>query len=346
MEPFGHFQTTATGSFPHSDDLALSEWLVRNLDIPCWPQLPRRDFRERMYIQYSTTLPAVKIDAVNEKIYFDTRGDLSGQLECFYSRYLDGDLDAFALDPRNAAGFYTMLDILGATQGSLAKGQITGPISFGLTVTDQDLRASLYIEHLADAIVKNVASSARWQARQLLTVRPDVIIFVDEPYMASFGSAFINLGREQVITTLDEVFTAIHQEGALAGVHCCANTDWSVLLATSADILNLDAYGYLHNLALYPVELSDFLNRGGLIAWGIVPNNSDVLHKTPADIARQLMDGFQLIQEKSQARDAPISAGQLARQSIITTSCGLGSTTESIADRAMETLVEVQHILT
>jgi methionine synthase II (cobalamin-independent) len=346
MERFGYFQTTATGSFPHSDDLALSEWLAGNLDIPCWPQLPRRDFRERMYIQYSTNLPAVKIDAANEKIYFDTRGDLSDQLERFYCHYLADDLDAFALDPRNAAGFFTMLDILGATQGSQAKGQITGPISFGLTVTDQDLRASLYNDVLADAIIKNVAFSARWQARQLRAVRPEVVIFVDEPYMASFGSSFISLSRERVITALDEVFAAIHQEGALAGVHCCANTDWSVLMATSADILNLDAYGYLHSLALYPVELHDFLNRGGLIAWGIVPNNDDIMRKTPADFAQQLLAGFRLIQEKSQARDAPISADQLARQSIITTSCGLGSTTVAIADRAIETLVEIQHILT
>jgi hypothetical protein len=70
------------------------------------------------------------------------------------------------------------------------------------------------------------------------------------------------------------------------------------------------------------------------------------MRKTPADIARQLLDGFRLIQEKSEARDAPISVEQLARQSIITTSCGLGPTTVSIADRAMETLVEIQHILT
>jgi len=342
----GSFQTTATGSFPHNDDLALSEWLADHLDIPCWPQLPRRDFRERMYIQYSTRLPAVKIDVANEKIYFDTTGDLSDQLERFYSHYLAGDLDAFALDPAYAAGFFTMLDILKTTSGSTAKGQITGPISFGLTVTDQDLRASLYDDLLADAIIKNVAFGARWQARQLFTVRPEVLIFVDEPYMASFGSAFISLSRERAINILDEVFAAIHQEGALAGVHCCANTDWSVLMATSADILNLDAYGYLHSLALYPVELREFLNRGGLIAWGIVPNNGDILRRTPADIAQQLWDGFRLIQDKSQARGAPISADQLARQSLITTSCGLGPTTVPIADRAMETLVEIQHILT
>ena len=89
---------------------------------------------------------------------------------------------------------------------------------------------------------------------------------------------------------LDEVFAAIHAEDALAGVHCCANTDWSVLLATQVDILNLDAYGYLENLALYPDELRQFIDRGGYVAWGIVPNNELVL-TTPQTLAERMRSG-------------------------------------------------------
>ena len=166
-------------------------------------------------------------------MYFDTTADLSGPLEAFYERYLADDVDAFALQAEDAAGFYAMLDALrSAPAREWVKGQVTGPISFGLTVTDQALRSSLYDDMLADAIVKNVAMNARWQVRQLKQVGSNVIMFVDEPYMASFGSAFISLSREQAIAMLDEVFAAIHAEDALAGVHCCANTDWSVLLAT------------------------------------------------------------------------------------------------------------------
>jgi methionine synthase II (cobalamin-independent) len=345
MASIGSFQNTATGSFPHHDDLALSEWLAANLDIPCWPQLPRRDFRERMYVQYSTGMPAIKLDIAKEKIYFDTTGDFSGQLEEFYGRYLSDDVEAFALDPGYAVGFYTMLEILGSHPGSMAKGQITGPISFGLTVTDQDLRASLYNDQLADAITKHIALAARWQARKLSVVRPQVIVFVDEPYMASFGSAYISLSRERAISILNEVFDAIHMEGALVGVHCCANTDWSVLMATTADILNIDAYGYLSNLALYPLEVTEFLDRGGLIDWGIVPNNRAIYRLTPSDLAHQLWDGLEMIAKKAQARELELTLDTLAQQSLITTSCGLGPTTVPIADRALDTLVELSRIL-
>jgi methionine synthase II (cobalamin-independent) len=214
-----------------------------------------------------------------------------------------------------------------------------------LTVTDQDLRASLYHELLADALVKNAAMNARWQAQQLRPVRPNVIIFVDEPYLASFGSAYISLEREQVITMLDEVFAAIHQEGALAGTHCCANTDWSILLATTIDVLNLDAYGYLENLALYPDELHAFLDRGGVVAWGIVPNNEEIYHVTPEELAQRLRCGFNLIQEKAQRRGVNISPQELAARSLITPSCGLGPTTVEIAEKALDVLVRVGEIL-
>ncbi|UCG25754.1 MAG: hypothetical protein JSW55_07135 [Chloroflexota bacterium] len=341
----GQFQTTAIGSFPHQNGAAISERLASLLDIPCWPQLPRRDFRESMYIQYSNALPAIKIDEANEKISFDTAGDLSDELERFYGHYLADDLDAFALSPEFAAGFFDMLEILDSTSGRWAKGQVTGPISFGLTVTDQDLRASLYDELLADTIVKNAAWNARWQIRQLGQVRRQVLMFVDEPYMAAFGSAFISLEREQAVAMLDEVFAAIHQEEAVAGVHCCANTDWSVLLATSVDVLNLDAYGYLENLALYPAELRTFLDRGGRIAWGIVPNNGDIMNLTAEALVQQLHQGLELVAEKAQARGVEITAEELSGRSLISPSCGLGPATVPIAERAMGTLAQMGVLL-
>ena len=246
------FTTSVVGSFPHTDPEALVQRLIRMLDVPDWPQLPRRYWRESMYVQYGAHLPGAVFDEARQKMYFDTTGDLSGAMEAFYERYLADDVDAFALRSEDAAGFYAMLDTLKrGPKRAWVKGQVTGPISFGLTVTDQALRSSLYDEMLADAIVKNMAMNARWQVRQLKQVGSQVILFVDEPYMASFGSAFISLSREQAVSMLDEVFAAIHAEEALAGVHCCANTDWSVLLETQVDILNLDAYGYLENRSRY-----------------------------------------------------------------------------------------------
>jgi hypothetical protein len=163
--------------------------------------------------------------------------------------------------------------------------------------------------------------------------------------MASFGSAYINLSRDQVISMLDEVFDAIHVEGALASVHCCANTDWSVLLGTCVDILNLDAYGYLENLALYPLELRDFLDRGGTLAWGIVPNTGEIWGITPRALAQKLLDGFEIISRKAARRGVMIDPQEFSDRSLLTTSCGLGPVSIEIADRALDFLAQTKDIL-
>jgi methionine synthase II (cobalamin-independent) len=338
MQGLPPFATTVIGSFPHQACASLCERLSE-LDVPAWPQLARRSFRENMYVQFSAPLPALVVDDAADKIFFDTKGDITLALTPFYESYIAEDMEAFALPQENAQGFYDMLEVLQNTPGEWAKGQVTGPISFGLTVTDQDLRASLYNEMLADAIVKNSAMNARWQIRRLKEVRPKIIIFIDEPYMASFGSAFISLSREVVVQMLDEVFDAVHAEGALAGVHCCANTDWSVLLKTRVDILNLDAYGFLDNLALYPQELADFLARGGRVAWGSIPNQEDIWRVTPAGMAERLQTGIQALTTRASARDLPISETLLS-DGFLTPSCGLGSTDESLAERVLEILQE------
>lgn len=163
--------------------------------------------------------------------------------------------------------------------------------------------------------------------------------------MAAFGSAFISLSREQVIAYLDEVFDAIHAEGGIAGIHCCANTDWGVLLGTHVDILNLDAYGFIENLALYPAELREYLDRGGNVCWGIVPNNEQIFNETPQGLAERLRKGINLMVEKAAARGVMMKADEFSSRSLIAPACGLGSTSIEVADRAFETLAETGKIL-
>ncbi|MFC1997526.1 hypothetical protein ACFLXI_07985 [Chloroflexota bacterium] len=340
-----NYLTTLIGSVPYTKTAETCEKIGAAVNIPIWPQMVKLSFHENMYTQYSAILPSIVIDTDLEKINFDTTKDISPALETFYTRYLEEDLNFFGLPRNHADGFYTMLEQLIVSPPEWVKGQVTGPISTGLTITDQDLRASLYHDLLADVLVKNAAMNARWQIRQIKGVCPNVIIFVDEPYMASFGSAFISLSGEQVVNMLDELFFAIHAEGGLAGLHCCANTDWSVLLATQVDILNLDAYGYLENLALYPVELRHFLDRGGIVAWGIVPNNHEIESVSPQGLAKRLRKGIKLICEKAASRGVRITAEEFVNCSLITPACGLGPTTPGIADKVLSTLAETGRIL-
>jgi len=344
--PDFNFLTTHVGSVPHTDPHELNAHLLSTLDIPCWLQLIRRDFRENIYTQYAPTLPGAVVDEAREKAFIDTSAeDFDSALEAFYQAVIDENVDAFALHPDYAQGFYVLLESLKRKPTQYAKGQVMGPISFGLTVTDQDGRACLYNEVYVDVLVKHMTFNARWQARQLGAVSEQVILFVDEPYMASFGSAYVSLGAEQVIAWLDEVYAALHAAGAMTGTHCCGNTDWGVLLNTQVDILNLDAYNFIESLALYPVELREFLDRGGAVCWGLVPNNEHIFHETPGSLAKKLRDGIRLICEKAANRGITIRPDEFASRSLIAPACGLGPATVEIAESAFDVLAKTGEIL-
>ena len=56
---------------------------------------------------------------------------------------------------------------------------------------------------------------------------------------------------------------AVHADNALAGVHCCGNTEWSILIDAGVDIVNFDAFGYGETIAMYPAGIKTLFARGG-----------------------------------------------------------------------------------
>ena len=326
-------QSLAAGSLPHTDPTAACRLNLDLLDIPTWPQLPRRSFLENMYVQYSERFPGVVVG--NERIYVDRDRDLDPDLERLYVAYLMNDLEHAVISADYASGLYRFLEMdLG--QAAAIKGQVTGPISWGLTVVDQNRRPVLYDDILAEAIAQHLRLKAAWIERELHKVSPRTVMFVDEPYMAGFGSAFISLNHDQVVTLLEEVFAGI--DGP-KGVHCCGNTDWSLLLSTSVDILNIDAYSYAEALALYPEEVGAFLERGGIIAWGIVPASNTVLEETVDSLVDRFHSAVGLLTAKGLHQDDLLSAA------LIMPSCGCGSLPIETAERVFELTGKVAEAL-
>jgi methionine synthase II (cobalamin-independent) len=323
---------TIVGSMPHTDPESACSTITHYLkDIPVWPQLPKRSFLENMYVQYSQGFPGVVV--VDNRIYVNRSQDLAKPMEEFYTAYLGNNVDKYPISPDYAAGLHRFL-ALDNLSPLAVKGQITGPVTWGLTVTDENKKAIIYDDTLGDVVPKLLRLKASWMEKQLRRLSRNTIIFVDEPYMAAFGSVGVMLSQEQVISLEEEVFEGI---SGLKGIHCCGNTDWSVLLKTSADIISFDTYNYAQSLTLYPAEVKRFLDRGGVIAWGIVPNDEESLEK---ETAASLNDRLEEAMAPFTREGIPFQ--QLIKQGLLTPSCGLGSiSTEEAADRVLESLAEL-----
>ncbi len=325
-------RATVIGSMPHTDPSEACSLVSHYLkDIPAWPQLPKRSFLENMYVQFSQGFPGVVVE--ENRIFVDRSQDLDKPLEKLYAAYLGNDFDKYPISAEYAAGLHSFLSLTNLSPLAV-KGQIIGPVTWGLTVTDDSQRAIIYDDVLGDAVAKLLRLKASWQEKALSQIYKNTIIFVDEPYMAAFGSVGVSLSKERIISLLEEVFGGI---SGLKGVHCCGNTDWSVLLETSADIVSFDAYNYAQSLSLYPAEVKKFLDRKGAIAWGIVPNNEESLAKeTVASLKDRLEEAMAPFTRKG------IRFKQLIEQGLLTPSCGLGAiATDEAAARALELLADL-----
>jgi methionine synthase II (cobalamin-independent) len=331
------------GSFPHAEGERLVERIVTGFrELPAWPQLPARDWLESMYVQYSEGLPGAVVDRETQRIYFRTGDAFYAGLEEFYTAVVGQDVERFAIGEEYALGLHLFLDRigrLGTARPQWVKGQITGPFSFGMTVTDENKRALAYNPELYEVAVQGLALKARWLARRLKQVAGGVLVTLDEPYLCSFGSAFVNVPRESVITAIDAAVEAVHREGALAGLHCCGNTDWSLVLATAVDVINFDAWEFAQGLSLYPDELRDFLQRGGTLAWGIVPASRSCEEIRPDALADALAERVALFEAKG------LDRATLYRQALLTPTCGLGTETEARAEQTMDVLVELTSLV-
>ena len=323
---------TVIGSMPHTTPQTACSQIIKYLkDIPTWPQLPRRTYPENMYVQYSQGFPGVVVK--ENSIYIDRSQDLDKPLEQLYAAYLENNIAKYPISPEYAAGLHRFLALENLSPRTV-KGQLIGPISWGLTVTDDSRRSIIYDDILGDAVAKLLKLKAAWQEKELSRISPNTIIFVDEPYMAAFGSISMSLSKKKVVSLLEEVFSGI---SGLKGVHCCGNTDWSVLLDTSVDIVSFDAYNYTQSLSLYPAEIKKFLDRKGTIAWGIVPNETKALaEETVASLKDHLEEAMAPFTRKG------IRFKQLVEQGLLTPSCGLAPlATEEAAAQALELLAKL-----
>ncbi|MBF0449247.1 MAG: hypothetical protein HQK75_00945 [Candidatus Magnetomorum sp.] len=339
------------GSLPMNDHESATQMVFDYTpDIPLWVQLPKNK-QEGMILQFIPGMPGLSIDG--DRVYIDTqREGFEQELAAYYEDYFAVSENPsllkdsrFCLSLETGKGFYVFCEWLKQKKPSVLtlKGQVTGPITLGIGVNDQDGRSLFYDDTLRDVVAKHVAMNAKWQVLQLTPFSPHPpIIFFDEPGVVSFGSsAYISISREQVMEALGCGIDAVHEVGGLAGIHICANGDWSLALESQADIISFDAYSFFNNFILFKDAVKNFLEAGRILAWGIVPTSR------PEDIEKENTETLLKRWEAQvdQVMDLGFSKQTIMKQSLITPSCGTGSLNLEHAKKVLTMTQELSSLL-
>lgn len=341
-------KVTGIGSLPHQEieaGLALIQKYMG--DWPHWPQFPARGWQEEFVPQYVS--PLIQLGLVEKrgtKLVFATDGeDFALRLADFYELYLaaqEGEsraLAAFALPEASASGLYALVRSIQAGDWSAqgVKGQLSGPITIGFQLLQPDGRAAYYDEQLRDVILKACEMGARWQTRFLReeTGLP-VIVSVDDPGIYALGlSTHITLTREGIKEDLTTVMTAIKAEGGRTGLHCCAGTDWSMVMECPLDILFFDAYEYLTSLLVHIPALQAYFQRGGEVAWGLVPTSPRIETETAESLLARWQEVLAALEQRGLARELVLP------RSWLTPSCGTGTLSVAAAEKVYHITAEL-----
>lgn len=345
------FPATGIGSMPFDDPVQAVNFILSTLpEAPHWPQLPKLGMNEQMEVQYAEAMPCLVIDREKKRLYFDTAGDYSEAFAQFYETYLlamdpdegNGDCSAMALTPEFSKGFHALEAALrkGAVRMPMVKGQVVGPCSFSLTVVDENKRAIYYNEEFRDVIAKALAMRARWQVQALRPYADRVLCFIDEPILSAFGSStYVAVRRDDVVQLLRDMIDAVHADGGIAGIHCCGNTEWSLLIDAGVDIISFDAFQYGETMAMYPDAVRSHLERGGRLAWGIVPTSAVIREQTVESLAERFEGMMNHLASKG------IDKGLIVEQAMLTPSCGTGSLLPADAERVYRLLADLSQAM-
>jgi hypothetical protein len=293
------------GIMPHTNVERALE-LALSLDIPFWPQLPNLSFYEDMYAQTSQNFPGTVVDPDGEKVSFN-RAKFDAELGDYSLRMAEPE--TFVLNRRYSMVYHRFLSE--ALQDYPAiRGQVTGPVSFGFRVTDEESRPIIYSEEVRSLLFDFIQRKANAQYWQLKQKNQNAFVWLDEP---GLGWVFSGLTGYNDVQARQDYHSFLAGLDGPKALHLCANVNLPYLLGLGIELLSFDAYQIETMPKGYVTAVADFLRSGGIISWGIVPTDSENLGKeTPETLAELLSNYWEVV-----AVNAGLPARAIAERALI-----------------------------
>lgn len=319
----GNLLTTAMAVMPHTDVSRALE-MALSLDVPFWPQLPNFSYYEDMYVQAAEHFPGIILDVGKRTLRFSI-DRFADEFEEALARF--DDPDYFDISETYSAVYHRFLSLDLADRPAI-RGQLEGPVSFGFNILDQDERPILFDDTVRPFMLEFMAKRLNVQLRRLKNRNANAFMFVDEPGLQFLFSALAGYSDLKAKGDLDQFFAQVDRP---RGIHLCGNPDWDFLLNLDLEVLSMDIYTNAEIFSSYAASIRRFLDKGGLIVWGIVPTGMETFSQEDLpSLTGRLESVWQTLSKKGVDRDRLLSQSMLSPA----TCCLVNADKEKTVERA------------
>jgi hypothetical protein len=160
----------------------------------------------------------------------------------------------------------------------------------------------------------------------------NAFMFVDEPGLQFLFSAMAGYGDIKAKGDLDQFFSQVDRP---RGIHLCGNPDWDFLLNLDLEVLSLDVYTNAEIFSSYAAAIKRFLDRDGVIVWGIVPTGFEAFAREEISaLIQRLENVWKILLSKGIDRERLIARSMLSPA----TCCLVNPDRERTVERAFATV--------
>lgn len=289
---------TGVGSLPHRDPTGAAMLSLTVVpDLPFIPSLPRRSVHEGMLAQAAAGMTGVRVTRTGELQVDPARFDPEAPVTTDLAHEAYASVRAFLA--------------LAVGRSRPVKWQVTGPVTLALALVRGGADPGIALR-AATAAVRQRVLALHAAVAEALPAAPQVV-WLDEPATVAIHHPGFPVGIDEALDAMATVLASLESRGALTGLHCCARTDWSLLVGVGPGVVSAPIDVGLETAA---AALTAHLERGGWVAWGAVPTTGP-LGSTTDRLWRDLAALWCAI---VRAGCDPVL---LRQQALITPACGL-----------------------
>lgn len=279
-------RTLPYGPIPYDNVSAAAKMMAKLFEqMPYLPLMPNIDANDSLLKRTLSGIPGMVFDGDGAVTFMPSiKGYKENlvKLEKAFNKAVEKHLDAYAFESVFLEKYFALIKKFRSANACI---NLLGPFTLSQLLKNADGTQLLLEKSYRKLFIQSICVKALWLTKKIRAINPDIvpILILEEPLAGIFG----NVKRENqditadlVVHIYERIVERLHSENILVAVQSKEKCDWTIPIRAGVDLISFDAYNNPNNLCIIPEAITEFIERGGMINWGIVPVMTESMVKS------------------------------------------------------------------